>query len=516
MVEQQPRDFDRIVPAAFKASDSAPLKSGPRTSRAGWRFGFGLLGAVVLAAVLWAVLRPGGVATDSVDLAPPSLPRTDAPGQTPAVGAAGEPSPAPPTETPWRDTELAAARRAAQDILAQVSEKKRELESRRVDLWGAQALAAALGTAAEGDALYRERQFAAAQEHYRAALNQLVALGERIPMVLEEAVTQGRAALVAGTAASAEAAFERALAVDPGNAAARAGLARAKVLDEVKRLLAEAEDRENNDDLETAKVEYERALALDGRTEAAREGVRRIDQKLTARAFTAAMSEGYAALKEAHLDAAKHAFESALNLRPGAEDAQQGLALTANRRIEASIRSWLDKAAQGESAEQWGEATRAYQEVLALDDSVAAAKAGAVRARMRAELDERLTAALAKPERLQDEGVYRETLKLQAQARAVQDPGPRLQSQIDTLDGWLKSAVEPVLVTLRSDEATDVNVYKVARLGKFHSKQVALKPGSYIAVGTRDGYRDVRREFQVIPGQPPMSVVVECTEKVVF
>lgn len=58
-------------------------------------------------------------------------------------------------------------------------------------------------------------------------------------------------------------------------------------------------------------------------------------------------------------------------------------------------------------------------------------------------------------------------------------------------------------VQLASDNLTDVQIYRVGRLGSFESRQIELLPGKYTAVGTRAGYRDVRREFTIIPGVQP-------------
>jgi hypothetical protein len=41
-----------------------------------------------------------------------------------------------------------------------------------------------------------------------------------------------------------------------------------------------------------------------------------------------------------------------------------------------------------------------------------------------------------------------------------------------------------------------------------------LLPGRYTVVGTRTGYRDVRRELVLPPGAPAASVVVRCEEPI--
>jgi hypothetical protein len=55
-------------------------------------------------------------------------------------------------------------------------------------------------------------------------------------------------------------------------------------------------------------------------------------------------------------------------------------------------------------------------------------------------------------------------------------------------------------------------IQRVGVLGSFARQEVDLKPGRYVAVGTRAGYRDVRREFLVAPGEPREAIQVRCVE----
>ena len=71
-----------------------------------------------------------------------------------------------------------------------------------------------------------------------------------------------------------------------------------------------------------------------------------------------------------------------------------------------------------------------------------------------------------------------------------------------------------ITVTLRSDSETEVIVYKVARLGRFAERALTLRPGTYTAVGTRDGYRDVRHKFTIAHDTTPAPVTIICTEPI--
>ena len=94
------------------------------------------------------------------------------------------------------------------------------------------------------------------------------------------------------------------------------------------------------------------------------------------------------------------------------------------------------------------------------------------------------------------------------------DPGPVLRQQVADLDRLLQVAVTPVRVTLESDNLTEVTLFKVGRLGVFSSRTLELRPGAYTVVGSRPGYRDVRRIFRVTPGSDGAPVVVRCEEPI--
>jgi hypothetical protein len=51
-------------------------------------------------------------------------------------------------------------------------------------------------------------------------------------------------------------------------------------------------------------------------------------------------------------------------------------------------------------------------------------------------------------------------------------------------------------------------------MGAFESKELSLRPGKYVAVGKRDGYRDVRIEFIVAQTSAQKIVRIAATEKI--
>ena len=172
------------------------------------------------------------------------------------------------------------------------------------------------------------------------------------------------------------------------------------------------------------------------------------------------------------------------------------------------------KGAEQEQREQWQQAVDTYEKAQGIDASVLFASEGLQRSRGRARLDKQFRATLEEPSRLSDVAVAEATEKLVEQARRITPRGAVLERQIKDLTVLLQQANTPVTVTLRSDSETEVIVYKVARLGRFEQRQLTLRPGTYTAVGTRDGYRDVRQSFTVDHDTTPASVTVICTEPI--
>jgi hypothetical protein len=73
----------------------------------------------------------------------------------------------------------------------------------------------------------------------------------------------------------------------------------------------------------------------------------------------------------------------------------------------------------------------------------------------------------------------------------------------------------PIEVSFRSDSQTEVTLLRIKDLGTFEQTSLSLKPGRYVAVGKRSGYREIREEFTVGFGLTPEAVIVQCDEPIV-
>jgi hypothetical protein len=118
------------------------------------------------------------------------------------------------------------------------------------------------------------------------------------------------------------------------------------------------------------------------------------------------------------------------------------------------------------------------------------------------------------PDRLAAPSVMKRATTLLVDVTRMDEIGPRLEGQRDELSRLLKRAATPVSIELISDNLTSVSIYKVGVLGNFANTRLDLRPGTYVAVGVRPGYRDVRLEFRVAPEIDMQPVVVRCEEPI--
>lgn len=233
-----------------------------------------------------------------------------------------------------------------------------------------------------------------------------------------------------------------------------------------------------------------------------------------AEAFAAAMTEALTQLDQGDLTRAKAAFERARSLRPGSPEARDGLARVEAERQLLAIADHRERATVHEEQERWAEAAAEYAAVLALDPAIRFAQDGHERSTARQGLAEQLASHLAHPDRLSSDEVLDDARSTLAEAGEIDTPGPVLSGQIERLGALIAVAETPIPVVLLSDGETDLLVFRVGRLGAFERRELDLRPGTYTVVGSRAGYRDVRRTLEVVPGKGPITLTVRCEEKI--
>ena len=416
--------------------------------------------------------------------------------------------------SPFEESQRALQRKEAQDVLAELLAYQAELDALDVAVWGQQDYAASLEQASIGDEYYRRQDFVLARESYEIGRVGLSSLIDSVSSVLAQTLIEAEQALIELDSAEALIKYTLALLLDPGNELAQIGEQRALTLDEVSALLKEADDLVEDGELQQALANYREVLNLDGYNEVAAGEVAAVSLLITENEFAQIMSSGYVLLQAGEPEEAVAAFQRASRLGIKQDEAQAAINQTENEIANTEINRLSGLITTALQNEQWQDAVEQYDNVLAIDSNLLFAINGRDYADKRARLDRLLVEAVDNPERFSEDEVFEETRISYFIGRDIESPGPRLTEQLDELEAFLEYSLVPIDISFRSDNETQVTLLRIEDMGMFEQTSLSLKPGRYVAIGKRSGYREVREEFTVGFGLTPEAVIVQCDEPI--
>lgn len=502
-VPVETRSPTRHSTAASAAPSDAKNRGVPPVAVWG---GLSLLLVTFLAVIFWlpeAVdrngSRDGGTTADS-----------QPPGATDAADPETTASEAPATAGPSDP----AAKAETDETLGELLSKLERLKMRGIERWGGQSYLEAIKLYEQGDRAFLDRDYPLAGERYRAAIRKLDPFFGRIDREFRETLEAAEQAFARGDHTEAVRLYDLAVAITPSHKGAQHGLERARNLDRVLTLTEQASRLERNLELEAARTALKEALSLDPAWQPAKTALARVEDAIVQRSFEQRMTEGLEALAAGNYPTARAAFNAAKDLRPGARQPVDGLLQVDQEVRLASIRRMEREAAELEEREQWQDAVTKYEQILEVDGDLQFAREGLANARERAALHDRLREFISAPDSLSAPATMQAATQLLLRVSRISPMGPRLEDQKDELSRLLKRAATPLTVQLVSDNATEVSIYKVGHLGTFARQELDLRPGEYVALGSRQGFRDVRLEFRVAPEIDMEPVVIMCEEQI--
>ena len=282
----------------------------------------------------------------------------------------------------------------------------------------------------------------------------------------------------------------------------------------LKRLLASADRFAAAGSLSAAQSDFQEALRLDPQSREARAGLQRVKSRMAEEEFRRWMAEGLTALNAGDAASAQARFLKAKALRPEAPEVKEALSQAEGRLRSARIEALRQKASACEQREDWAGAVAAYEEALAQEPNLQFALQGKERSSALAALERRMGFFVHQPEVLGSDTQLDQAVRLLQDIQAAPPAGPRFAAEAEKLKSLVQTAKTPVRITIESDNLTDVSVYRVGKLGRFGVRDLSLRSGTYIMVGSRDGYRDERLEVVVKPGPEPIRVTLICRVKV--
>lgn len=400
----------------------------------------------------------------------------------------------------------------SREILKKLLALNSRLASDNIQVWGQDAYSSIVDLIGEGDLHLQKSEFRDAQETYAKAYEKLQQLDTGRNEILVSAVQAGMAALEQGDSVGARKHFSMALAVDAANQDAKDGLQRAQNLEIVRSSLARGNEFEQQGELEAALLEYRKGYELDGTFQPLAIAYERLKERVKEQEVRGHLSHFYLYLDSSDLPGAEASLAGALGVSP-----TDPAVLAAKEKLESAredliVLSLRQQAESQMSNEEWHKALASYQQVLKIAPQAAFALQGVAVARRNSELVVQIETLLKSTGRFQDERVQQNGRATLEYARQLEGLGPRTTAKINELDEVLTRASQPIVLTLQSDNLTEVTLYHVGRLGRFYQRELVLRPGTYTIIGERAGYRVTRSIIELTHERPEVEYTIRCEE----
>ena len=435
----------------------------------------------------------------------------------PAVEKGRFPTPPPDSVAPFEAADLARAREQAEAKLAEFFALESQLQEQlNVTAWGAGDLDRVKDRASAGDLMFMEGRYRESLDEYAGAVEDMAALADKGRALFRSAMENGEAALAELDHRGAVEAFDTALAIKPENAEATSGRDRASALPEIVELLRQSERAILRGKYADADRYLSEVRALDPATAGLGGRVAKVAAARATQRRRATLSEGFRALERGEPDAAIEAFDRVLKANPADPDGLAGLQQARQARLLAEIDRLREVAEQQEAEDQWSAAAAAYDAILDIDPSLRFARDGKARIAARIALIESMGRFIDDPGLLSDDNEFARAREVLAEALAEANANAAgsalFRTQLDDLRTIVERGSAPVPLVIDSDNETEITIQKVGTFGPFLRHELKLRPGRYVVIGSRDGYRDVRDEIILQADSEPVEI--RCTEPI--
>lgn len=433
--------------------------------------------------------------------APPQIPKQDLATDTPA--ALGSDS---------------LVEKEAKSLLAKVLEQQIRLENDGAKIWGDASIKpsysdalAALDTA---NSSIDRQEYSRASDGFREVLSLFDQLSTSKDERFAHAMSSGMAALDILDGPAATPHFQMALALQPQNERAQNGIVRAVKAPQIFELMAEGRRHETAGDIDRALSAFQGAMTLDPEYLLSNENAKRLAEIIVERDYGNAISATLEAINSRKFSQAQRSLETARKIRPTAPEIAELRARIRSGKQQQAIENLRKLAISSEQAEEWSAAIKHYDKVIAIDPIAGFAIQGRTRAEKFDTLYSQVRNYIANPDRLSSPAPRKHALQVLAAADGLSNSGPKLKADAERLKELISAAETPRPLVLKSDGYTEIVIYRVARLGVLLERQLMLRPGRYVAVGSRSGYRDVRINFLVPTNDTKTVIEIRCVEKI--
>ena len=360
-----------------------------------------------------------------------------------------------------------------------------------------------------GDKLYYAEQYDKALIQYEEATETLRALVSKAESTFDSLLGEALQNLQNQQTKAARQSVNEALSIKPGSQIAQEIRARIKLLPRIIELSRNAKNDELAGDYRNALNTYEQIKQLDPRTAEINKTIAAVNEQVRLDQVQKLLTSGFKFLESESFEPARQAFQKVLALDSSNPTARSGLEQIGVNKDLFTIKG---KSKAGETSlnnGQWENARQVYEEILQIDPNIQTAIQGRDLAVSHQRVEDLLTRINAEPFKLSSEKLFLEAKAILREGQVLKFQTVKLVELAEKTSQLLSVYAEPVDVVLLSDNATDILISNIGRLGKFQKKIVSLRPGRYTIRGSQIGCKDIYRTIDVSPDYNSVTLICE-------
>ena len=360
-----------------------------------------------------------------------------------------------------------------------------------------------------GDKLYYAEQYDEALAQYEEATEALRALVSNAESTFDSLLEEALQNLQNQQSKAARQSVNEALFIKPGSQIAQEVRTRIELLPRIIELSRSAKNDELAGNYRNALNTYEQIKKLDPRTAQINETIAAVNEQVRLKRVQELLTSGFKLLENESFERARQAFQQVLDLDSSNLTARSGLEQIA---VNKDLLTIKEKNKAGETSlnnGQWENARQVYEEILRIDPNIQAAIQGRDLAVSHQRVEDLLTRINAEPFKLSSEKLFLEAKAILREGQVLKFQTVKLVDLTEKTSQLLSVYAEPVDVVLLSDNATDILISNIGRLGKFQKKTVSLRPGRYTIRGSQIGCKDIYRTIDVSPDYNSVTLICE-------
>ena len=499
-LSDKPRSQQPIEPVEVKLTDPTP-SADPEQPTSKNRLFLVLAAAISLTLIMLFVMRE-----------PDSLPKENRPSTSSGVIK----MPSTPIESgtqtaaPFESLAKQTADQKAKLVISEYMAIEKRLNN---EIFIDQALNPEILKAEElalaGDKLYYSEQYSEALAQYDEATETLKSLVSSAESKFDSLLKEARQGLTDQQTETAKRSISGALFIKPGSEIAKRIEARIALLPQIIDLSRNAKNDELAGDYKNALDTYEQIKQIDPLTSQINETIATVTEQVRLQQVQELLTSGFKLLESESFELARRAFQRVLDLDSENQTARSGLEQIA---VSKDLFTIKEKNSVGKielSSGKWENARQTYEEILLIDSNIQTAIEGRNLAMSHQRVEDLLTKINAEPFKLSSEKLFLEAQFILREAHDLEFQTGKLVDLIERTSKLLSVYAEPVDVVLLSDNATDILISNVGRIGKFQKKIVSLRPGRYTIRGSQIGCKDIYRTIDVSPEFNSVTLVCE-------